>query len=146
MVKHVFQDIKGITFNEPFPRMTWEDAMEFYGNDKPDIRFEMKLVNFTDLVKGQGFKVFDEAELVVAINAKGQSEYTRKQLDELTNWVKRPQIGMSGLIYVRYNTASSTKVCVKKFSEKPSLTAGAKNAPAQPGDLILVLAGREERT
>src|SRR5688572_14779091 len=96
MVKHVFLDIKGITFNEPFPRMTWEDAMEFYGNDKPDIRFEMKLVNLTDIVKGQGFKVFDEAELVVAINAKGCSEYTRKQLDELTEWVKRPQIGMNG--------------------------------------------------
>jgi len=146
MVKHVFQDIKGITFNEPFPRMTWEDAMEFYGNDKPDIRFEMKLVNFTDLVKGQGFKVFDEAELVVAINAKGQSEYTRKQLDELTDWVKRPQIGMSGLIYLRYNTDGTLKSSVDKFFDESKLKAWAEKAQAQPGDLILVLAGREERT
>jgi len=146
MVKHVFQDIKGITFNEPFPRMTWDDAMEFYGNDKPDIRFEMKLVNFTDLVKGQGFKVFDEAELVVAINAKGQSEYTRKQLDELTDWVKRPQIGMSGLIYLRYNTDGTLKSSVDKFFDESKLKAWAEKAQAQPGDLILVLAGREERT
>lgn len=146
MVKHVFQDIKGITFNGPFPRMTWEDAMEFYGNDKPDIRFEMKLVNFTDLVKGQGFKVFDDAELVVAINAKGLSEYTRKQLDELTDWVKRPQIGMSGLIYLRYNTDGSLKSSVDKFFDESKLKTWAEKAQAQPGDLILVLAGREERT
>lgn len=146
MVKHVFQDIKGITFNEPFPRMTWEDAMEFYGNDKPDIRFEMKLVNLTDIVKGQGFKVFDEAELVVAINAKGCSEYTRKQLDELTEWVKRPQIGMNGLIYVKYNTDGSLKSSVDKFFDETKLKAWAEKCQAQPGDLILVLAGREERT
>ena len=146
MVKHVFQDIKGITFNEPFPRMTWEDAMEFYGNDKPDIRFEMKLVNLTDIVKGQGFKVFDEAELAVAINAKGCSEYTRKQLDELTEWVKRPQIGMNGLIYVKYNTDGSLKSSVDKFFDETRLKAWAEKCQAQPGDLILVLAGREERT
>jgi aspartyl-tRNA synthetase len=146
MVKHVFQDIKGITFNEPFPRMTWDDAMEFYGNDKPDIRFDMKLVNLTDIVKGQGFKVFDEAELVVAINAKGCSEYTRKQLDELTEWVKRPQIGMNGLIYVKYNTDGSLKSSVDKFFDESKLKTWAEKAQAQPGDLILVLAGREERT
>lgn len=146
MVKHVFKDIKGITFNEPFPRMTWDDAMEFYGNDKPDIRFDMKLVNLTDMVKGQGFKVFDEAELVVAINAKGLSEYTRKQLDELTDWVKRPQIGMNGLIYVKYNTDGSLKSSVDKFFDEPKLKTWAEKAQAQPGDLILVLAGREERT
>jgi aspartyl-tRNA synthetase len=146
MVKHVFKDIKGITFNEPFPRMTWDDAMEFYGNDKPDIRFDMKLVNLTDMVKGQGFKVFDEAELVVAINAKGLSEYTRKQLDELTDWVKRPQIGMNGLIYVKYNTDGSLKSSVDKFFDESKLKTWAEKAQAQPGDLILVLAGREERT
>lgn len=146
MVKHVFKDIKGITFNEPFPRMTWDDAMEFYGNDKPDIRFDMKLVNLTDMVKGQGFKVFDEAELVVAINAKGLSEYTRKQLDELTDWVKRPQIGMNGLIYVKYNTDGSLKSSVDKFFDEPKLKTWAEKAQARPGDLILVLAGREERT
>jgi aspartyl-tRNA synthetase len=146
MVKHVFQDIKGITFNEPFPRMTWDDAMEFYGNDKPDIRFEMKLVNLTSTVQGQGFKVFDEAELVVAIAAKGCSEYTRKQLDELTDWVKRPQIGMNGLVYVKYNTDGSLKSSVDKFFDESKLKEWATQCQAQPGDLILVLAGREERT
>lgn len=146
MVKHVFQEIKGITFNEPFPRMTWDDAMEFYGNDKPDIRFEMKLVNLTPTVQGQGFKVFDEAELVVAIAAKGCSEYTRKQLDELTDWVKRPQIGMNGLVYVKYNTDGSLKSSVDKFFDESKLKEWATQCQAQPGDLILVLAGREERT
>ncbi len=146
MVKHVFKEIKGITFNEPFPRMTFDDAMEFYGNDKPDIRFDMKLVTLTDTVKGQGFKVFDEAELVVAIAAKGCAEYTRKQLDELTDWVKRPQIGMNGLIYVRYGADGSLKSSVDKFFDEAKLKTWAEKCNAQPGDLILVLAGREERT
>ncbi|ASZ10831.1 aspartate--tRNA ligase [Chitinophaga pendula] len=146
MVKHVFQDIKGITFNEPFPRMTWEDAMEYYGNDKPDIRFEMKLVNLGTVVKDSGFKVFDEAELVIAICAKGCAEYTRKQLDELTDWVKRPQIGMSGLIYARYNADGTIKSSVDKFFDETKLKAWAEKCQAEPGDLILVLAGKEERT
>ncbi len=146
MVKHVFQEIKGITFNEPFPRMTWDDAMEFYGNDKPDIRFEMKLVNLGSTVQGKGFKVFDEAELVVGICAKGCSEYTRKQLDELTEWVKRPQIGMNGLVYVKYNTDGTLKSSVDKFFNEEQLKEWAARFQAQPGDLILVLAGREERT
>jgi aspartyl-tRNA synthetase len=146
MVKHVFKEIKGITFNEPFPRMTWDDAMEFYGNDKPDIRFDMKLVNLTDIVKNQGFKVFDEAELVVAICAKGCSEYTRKQLDELTEWVKRPQIGMSGLIHLKYNTDGTLKSSVDKFFDETKLKGWVEKCNAQPGDLVLVLAGREERT
>ncbi len=146
MLKHVFQEIKGITFQEAFPRMTWDDAMEYYGNDKPDIRFEMKLSNLTELVKGQGFKVFDEAELVVGICAKGCSEYTRKQLDELTEWVKRPQIGMNGLIYVKYNADGTLKSSVDKFFDETKLAGWAQQCQAQPGDLILVLAGREERT
>jgi aspartyl-tRNA synthetase len=146
MVKHIFQEIKGITFEEQFPRMTWDDAMEFYGNDKPDIRFEMKLVNLSDTVKGNGFKVFDEAELVVAICAKGCSEYTRKQMDELTEWVKRPQIGMSGLIYARYNTDGTIKSSVDKFFDEEKLKGWAEKCQAAPGDLILVLAGKEERT
>ncbi|GAA0535151.1 aspartate--tRNA ligase [Chitinophaga japonensis] len=146
MMKHVFREIRGITFNEPFPRMTWDEAMEFYGNDKPDIRFDMKLVNLTGTVKGRGFKVFDEAELVVAIAAKGCSEYTRKQLDELTEWVKRPQIGMNGLIYVKYNTDGTLKSSVDKFFDEEQLKAWAAQCQAQPGDLLLVLAGREERT
>jgi aspartyl-tRNA synthetase len=146
MLKYIFQEIKGITFNEPFPRMTFDDAMEFYGNDKPDIRFEMKLVNFNDAAKGNGFKVFDEAELVVAICAKGCAEYTRKQLDELTEWVKRPQIGMSGLIYARVGADGSIKSSVDKFFDETKLKVWADKCQAQPGDLILVLAGKEERT
>jgi aspartyl-tRNA synthetase len=146
MLKYIFQEIKGITFEGKFPRMTWDDAMEFYGNDKPDIRFEMKLVNMSDTVKGNNFKVFDEAELVVAICAKGCAEYTRKQLDELTDWVKRPQIGMSGLIYARYNTDGTIKSSVDKFFDEEKLKGWAEKCKAQPGDLILVLAGKEERT
>lgn len=146
MLKHIFLEIKGITFEGKFPRMTFDDAMEFYGNDKPDIRFEMKLVNLNDTVKGNNFKVFDEAELVVAICAKGCADYTRKQLDELTDWVKRPQIGMSGLIYARYNTDGTIKSSVDKFFDEEKLKGWAEKCQAQPGDLILVLAGKEERT
>ncbi|PUZ29784.1 aspartate--tRNA ligase [Chitinophaga parva] len=146
MTKYIFKEIKGIEFNEPFPRMTWDDAMEFYGNDKPDIRFEMKLVNLTKTVQGNGFKVFDEAEVVLAINAAGCAEYTRKQLDELTDWVKRPQIGMSGLIYARVGADGSIKSSVDKFFDEPKLKVWAELANARPGDLILVLAGKEEKT
>ncbi|MRG48751.1 aspartate--tRNA ligase [Chitinophaga sp. SYP-B3965] len=146
MTKHVFQEIKGITFNEPFPRMTWEDAMKYYGNDKPDIRFEMKLVDLGETARGNGFKVFDEAELVVGINAGGCSEYTRKQLDELTDWVKRPQIGMTGLIYIRYNADGTLKSSVDKFFNEQALQLFADQCKAKPGDLILILAGKEERT
>ncbi|SIO50721.1 aspartate--tRNA ligase [Chitinophaga niabensis] len=146
MTKHVFQEIKGITFNEPFPRMTWDDAMKYYGNDKPDIRFEMKLVDLGETARGNGFKVFDEAELVVGINAGGCSEYTRKQLDELTDWVKRPQIGMTGLIYIRYNTDGTLKSSVDKFFNEQALQLFADQCQAKPGDLILILAGKEERT
>lgn len=146
MTRYIFKEIKGIEFNEPFPRMTWEDAMEFYGNDKPDIRFEMKLVNLTKTVQGNGFKVFDEAEVVLAINAAGCAEYTRKQLDELTDWVKRPQIGMSGLIYARVGADGSIKSSVDKFFDEPKLKVWAELTNAKPGDLILVLAGKEEKT
>ncbi|MDR6570279.1 aspartyl-tRNA synthetase [Chitinophaga ginsengisegetis] len=146
MLKHIFREIKGIEFPDAFPRMTFDDAMEYYGNDKPDIRFEMKLVNLNDTAKNKGFKVFDDAELVVAIAAKGCAEYTRKQLDELTDWVKRPQIGMSGLIYVRYNADGTLKSSVDKFFDEEQLKLWAQKCQAQPGDLILVLAGKEERT
>jgi aspartyl-tRNA synthetase len=146
MMKHIFMEIKGISFESAFPRMTWDDAMEFYGNDKPDIRFDMKLVNMNDTAKGANFKVFDDAELVVAICAKGCAEYTRKQLDELTEWVKRPQIGMSGLIYARYNADGTIKSSVDKFFDEEKLKGWAAKCQAEPGDLILVLAGKEERT
>lgn len=146
MTKHVFRDIKGIEFPEPFPRMSWEDAMKYYGNDKPDIRFEMKLVDLGEPGRGNSFKIFDEAELIVGINVKGCSEYTRKQLDELTEWVKRPQIGMTGLIYIKYNTDGSLKSSVDKFFNERGLQLFADQCQAQPGDLILILAGKEERT
>jgi len=146
MLKHIFREIKGLEFPDAFPRMTFDDAMEYYGNDKPDIRFEMKLVNLNDTVKNKGFKVFDEAELVVAVAAKGCADYTRKQLDELTDWVKRPQIGMSGLVYLRYNTDGTLKSSVDKFFDEEQLKLWAQKCQAEPGDLILVLAGKEERT
>lgn len=146
MFKYIFKEIKGLDIDYAFPRMTWDDAMEYYGNDKPDIRFDMKLATLTGTVQNKGFKVFDEAELVVGIAAKGCAEYTRKQLDELTEWVKRPQIGMSGLIYVKYGTDGSLKSSVDKFFNEEELKKWVAVTKAAPGDLILVLAGKESRT
>jgi aspartyl-tRNA synthetase len=124
-----------------FPRMTFDDAMKVYGNDKPDIRFDMKLNEINDLAQNKGFKVFDDAELVLAINAKGCAGYTRKQLDKLTDWVKRPQIGAKGLIYVKCNEDGSYKSSVDKFFNQEDLAAWAKATNAEAGDLILVLSG-----
>lgn len=146
MTKHVFREIKGLEFHEPFPRMTWDDAMKYYGNDKPDIRFEMKLVDLGETGRGNSFKVFDDAELIVGINASGCADYTRKQLDELTEWVKRPQIGMNGLVYIKYNSDGSLKSSVDKFFNERGLQLFADQCQAKPGDLILILAGKEERT
>ncbi len=159
LTKHVFRDVKAIDFTEAFPRMTWSDAMRRYGNDKPDIRFGMELKELkvpagaleehdtaTDLVGGAAFKVMDDAEYVVAIAAPGCSEYTRKQLDELTDWVKRPQIGMTGLMYVKCNADGTLKSSVDKFYDETRLRVWADLCGAQPGDLILVLAGPAERT
>ncbi len=114
LVRHLFKTIRGIDI-PVLERISYADAMKYYGNDKPDLRFGMKLSELTEVVRGKGFKVFDDAELVVAINVNGQSEYTRKQLDELTEWVKRPQIGMSGLIYAKHNTDGTIKSSVDKF-------------------------------
>lgn len=159
LTKHVFRDVKGIEFKESFPRMTWSEAMRKYGNDKPDIRFGMELVELkapegsleqgdaaSDLVGGVDFKVMDDAAYVVAIVAKGCSEYTRKQVDELTEWVKRPQIGMTGMMYVRYNADGSLKSSVDKFYNEERLVQWAQHTDARPGDLILILAGAAERT
>jgi aspartyl-tRNA synthetase len=159
LTKHVFQDVKGISFKEAFPRMTWAEAMKRYGNDKPDIRFGMELTELkapqgsleendeaVNMVGGADFKVMDDAEYVAAIAAKGCSEYTRKQIDELTEWVKRPQIGMTGLMYVKYNTDGSLKSSVDKFYNEAKLVAWAQKIEAKPGDLILILAGAKERT
>jgi aspartyl-tRNA synthetase len=146
MTKHIFNDVKGIDITEAFPRMTWEYAMEHYGNDKPDIRFDMRLKKLNDIVKGNGFPVFDDASLVIGIAATGCSEYTRKQLDELTEWVKRPQLGMKGLVYVKMNTDGTIKSSVDKFFDEVKLTQIAETCEAKPGDLLLILAGEEALT
>ena len=146
LVKHVFQEVKGVTFEGDFPRMTYADAMEKYGSDKPDIRFDLEFVYLTDLVQNKGFVVFDNAETVIAINAKDCSEYTRKQLDALTDWVKRPQIGATGLIYLKYNADGSLKSSVDKFYSPEELALWAERANMQAGDLLLVLCGGLDKT
>ncbi len=146
LVKHVFQEVKGVTFDGDFPRMTYADAMEKYGSDKPDIRFDLEFVYLTDLVQNKGFVVFDNAETVIAINAKDCSEYTRKQLDALTDWVKRPQIGATGLIYLKYNADGTLKSSVDKFYSPEELALWAERANMQAGDLLLVLCGGLDKT
>lgn len=159
MVKRIFKDVKNIDYTEKVERMSWEDAMWIYGNDKPDIRFGMQIANLKsaflkggkinatgELINGAGFGVFDNAETVLAIAAPGCSEYTRKQTDELTEWVKRPQIGMQGLVYIKCNADGTYKSSVDKFYTEDKLKAIADAAGAKAGDLVLILAGREERT
>ena len=153
MIKHIFREVKGIDFAEAIPRMSWEDAMWHYGNDKPDIRFEMKLTNLKvegevklEVLSQTEFPVFHNAETVLAISVPGCSEYSRKQTDELTEWVKRPQIGMGGLALIKYNLDGSLKSSFDKFFDPSRLKALADFCKAQPGDLLLILAGREERT
>lgn len=145
LTRHLFKSVKNIDI-PALPRMSYADAMKYYGNDKPDIRFEMKFVELNEVVKGKEFKVFNDAKLVVGICAKGAAEYTRKQLDELTEFVKRPQIGATGLVYARYNADGTIKSSVDKFYNEEDLKKWATAFNAQPGDLILVLAGEEERT
>lgn len=145
LVKHLFKTVKGVDIST-MPRMSYADAMKYYGNDKPDTRFEMKFVELNDVVKGKDFKVFNEAELVVGICAKGAADYTRKQLDELTEFVKRPQIGATGLVYARYNNDGTIKSSVDKFYTEEDLKKWATAFNAQPGDLMLILAGNEEKT
>ena len=165
MVRRIFKDVKNIDYTEAIERMSWEDAMWIYGNDKPDIRFGMKIGNLkfpqhvfagkqnafksanleTDL-SGAGFPVFDNAETVVAIAVPGCSEYSRKQTDELTEWVKRPQIGMAGLAFIKCNADGTFKSSIDKFYNEEKLKAIAAATGASAGDLILVLAGAEERT
>jgi aspartyl-tRNA synthetase len=145
LVKHLFQSVKGVDLGH-VPHLTYADAMKFYGNDKPDLRFDMKFVDLTALAKGAGFVVIDQAEIALGICAKGAGEYTRKQLDELTEWVKRPQIGAKGLIYVRYQQDGILKSSVDKFYSQEQLKAWADALGAVPGDLILVLSGDEKST
>lgn len=146
LVKHLFSTIRGTEFEGNFPRMSYADAMKKYGSDKPDIRFGMEFVYLDEVAKGKGFQVFDSAETIIAINTEDCSEYTRKQLDALTDWVKRPQIGAKGLIYVKCNPDGSYKSSVDKFFNQEDLKAWADAAGANPGDLLLVLSGDLETT
>lgn len=132
--------------NDPFPRMTWHDAMKYYGSDKPDLRFGMKFVELKEAVAGHGFSILDEAEYVGGICATGCASYTRKQLDELTDFVKRPQIGAKGLIYIRYNEDGTLKSSIDKFYSEEDLKKIADMFNAQKGDLILILSGEKRKT
>ncbi len=145
LAKHLFKTVKGVD-NISFDRMSYQDAMRFYGSDKPDTRFGMRFVELNELAQNKGFKVFDNAELVAGICAEGCAGYSRKQLDALTDWVQRPQIGAKGLVYVKYNEDGSFKSSVDKFFSPEQLQSWADAMGAKPGDLLLVLAGETNAT
>ncbi|MDD2412179.1 MAG: aspartate--tRNA ligase [Bacteroidales bacterium] len=145
LIKHLFKKVKNIEFDS-IPQITYADAMRLYGNDKPDLRFGMTFVDVTNLVKGKNFKIFDEAEAILGINAKTCASYTRKQIDALTDFVKRPQIGASGMVYIRYNEDGTLKSSVDKFYTEENLKNIATAMEANPGDLILLLSGKLEKT
>ena len=141
MIKHIFRTTKGVDFKEAFPRMTWHECMRLYGSDKPDIRFGMQFVELKDLTEGHNFVVFDSAKFVVGICAEGCASYTRKQLDALTDFVKKPQVGAKGLVYVKYEQDGLFKSSVDKFYSQEDLKAWADRFKAKPGDLMLILCG-----
>lgn len=141
MAKHLFKELRGVELTEPFPRMPWADAMKYYGSDKPDTRFGMKFVELMDIMKGHGFGVFDNAEYIGGICAEGAAHYTRKQLDQLTEYVKRPQIGAKGMVYARVEADGNVKSSVDKFYSQEVLQQMKAAFNAKPGDLILILSG-----
>ncbi len=145
LIQHLFKTVRGVEFDGAFPRMTYDKCMEIYGSDKPDIRFDMTFNNLNELTQNKGFAIFDSAELVLGITAKGCAEYSRKQLDKLTDWVKRPQIGAKGLVYVKCNADGSFKSSVDKFYSQEDLAEWAKHCGAEAGDLILVLSGDTDK-
>jgi aspartyl-tRNA synthetase len=145
LTKHIFKEIKGVDIVD-FPRMTFAEAFEKYGNDKPDLRFDMVIHELTDLVKGKEFKLFDDAEYIGGICATGCGEYTRKQLDALTDYIKKPQIGGTGLVYAKINGDGSVKSSVDKFYTPEELQKWAARFEARPGDLLLLLCGPKEKT
>ncbi|GAA4009872.1 aspartate--tRNA ligase [Hymenobacter fastidiosus] len=145
LVQYLFQEVKGVDIGT-LPRMTYADAMRQYGNDKPDTRFDMRFVELSDVVQGQGFPVFDAAELVVGINAITCAHYTRKQLDELTDFVKKPQVGATGLVYARVDSDGNVKSSVDKFYSQQELQKWSVALGANPGDLLLLLAGPADKT
>ena len=146
LVQHLFKSVRGVDLDDKFPRMTYAEAMERFGSDKPDIRFGMELNELTEIAHGKGFVVFDSVESVIAINAEGCASYSRKQLDALTNWVKRPQIGAKGLVYVKYNEDGSTKSSVDKFYSEEDKKAWLDQCGAKLGDLLLILCGDLDTT
>ena len=141
MAKHLFKELRGVTLDEPFLRMPWADAMKYYGSDKPDLRFGMKFVELMDVMKGYGFSVFDNAAYIGGICAEGAASYTRKQLDQLTDFVKRPQIGAKGMVYARIEADGNVKSSVDKFYSQDVLQKMKEAFGAKPGDLILILSG-----
>ena len=143
LIKHLFKSILGIEMDEPFQRMTWQDAIKYYGSDKPDLRFDMRLVELMDILKGHGFSVFDTASYIGGICAKGAATYTRKQIDALTEYVKRPQIGAKGMVYARIEADGTVKSSVDKFYSQEMLQQMKSRFEAEPGDLILILSGDE---
>lgn len=145
LAKHLFKNVKGIHVDD-FPRMSYADAMRYYGSDKPDIRFGMEFKELDNIVKNKGFKVFDDAEIVLGIVAQGCADYTRKQLDELTDFVRKPQIGATGLVYMRYNSDGTLKSSVDKFYDERELKKWAALTDTRPGDLLFVMAGKKEKT
>ncbi|MCJ8498473.1 aspartate--tRNA ligase [Chryseobacterium salipaludis] len=144
MTASLLKDISGKEFGK-FPRMTYAEAMQKYGNDKPDIRFGMEFKELNDLVQGKDFKIFDEADLVVAINVKGCADYTRKQIDALTDWVKRPQIGATGIVWIKYQADGTVTSSVNKFYDEQALKKIAERCEAEPGDLMLVMSGATDK-
>ena len=146
LMRRLFKNVLDVEIPNPIPRMSWYDAMDNYGSDKPDIRFGMKINNITSLAQGHGFSVFDSVEYVGAIAVEGAAEYTRKQLDELTEWVKRPQIGAKGLVYIKCNADGTFKSSVDKFYSQEQVMAMAEQAGAKSGDLVLILCGAKRKT
>ena len=146
MMRTLFKNVLNVEIAERIPRMSWYDAMDFYGSDKPDIRFGMKINEITDLVKGYGFSVFDGVDYIGAINVEGAAAYTRKQIDELTEWVKRPQVGAKGLVYIKINEDGSIKSSIDKFYTPEQLQAVADRLGAKKGDMMLVMCGAKRKT
>ena len=146
MMRTLFKNVLNVEIAERIPRMSWYDAMDFYGSDKPDIRVDMKIHEITDLVKGFGFSVFDGVDYIGAINVEGTANYTRKQIDEITEWVKRPQVGAKGLVYIKINEDGSIKSSIDKFYTPEQLQAVADRLGAKKGDMMLVLCGAKRKT
>ncbi len=146
MAKHLFTSILGVDITEAFPRLTYHEAMNLYGNDKPDLRFGMPITDLTDMAKNRGFSVFDAAEYIGAINAEGCADYSRKQTDELAEWVKRPQIGAQGLVFIKYNEDGTFKSPVEKSISRETFAEWARLLSAKPGDMMFIMAGNRKKT